>query len=215
MTDYPYIKTPAKLKEFIQKIPALGSPKSVSTRWLPKAGFKSANHRPIIRIMDFIGFIRSNKPTDRWRAYQAEKKSRIVLAEGIADGYRELFAVYPDANQRSDAELKGFFQNHISTGDQAINSAVGTFKALCSLADFGRPKGDGARRQGKARVAAKQPPMDSAGSASVTATSPAPAPDYPTIHTDIQIHIHPDADAEQIREIFKNMARYLYDKDVE
>ena len=209
MTDYPYIKTPAKLKEFLQKIPALGTPKSVSTRWLPKAGFKSANHRPIIRIMDFIGFIKSNKPTDRWRAYQAEKKSRLVLAEGIASGYHELFAVYPNANQRSDAELKGFFQKHISTGEQAINSAVGTFKALCSLADFERPKGDGASRQRKARVAAKQLPTDSAGSATV------PAPDYPTIHTDIQIHIHPDADAEQIREIFKNMARYLYDKDVD
>ena len=111
MTDYPYIKTAAKLKEFLQTIPSLGTPKSVSTRWLPKVGFKSANHRPIIRILDFIGFIKSNKPTDRWRAYQAEKYPKTVLAEGIADGYRELFKLYPDANQRSDAELKGYFRN--------------------------------------------------------------------------------------------------------
>ena len=217
MTDYPYIKTAAKLKEFLQTIPSLGTPKSVSTRWLPKVGFKSANHRPIIRILDFIGFIKSNKPTDRWRAYQAEKYPKTVLAEGIADGYRELFKLYPDANQRSDAELKGYFQKHISTGDQAINSAVGTFKALCSLADFERPNGDGSSRQQEAHVPAKQQPMDSGASASaaMTAPSPAPAPDYPTVHTDIQIHIHPDADAEQIREIFKNMARYLYDKDVD
>ncbi len=210
MTDYPYIKTAAKLKEFLQTIPSLGTPKSVSTRWLPKVGFKSANHRPIIRILDFIGFIKSNKPTHRWRAYLAEKYPKTVLAEGIADGYRELFKLYPDANQRSDAELKGFFQNHISTGDQAINSAVGTFKALCSLADFER---DGSSRQQNAHVPAKQQPIDSAAIAA--APSPAPAPVYPTVHTDIQIHIHPDADAEQIREIFKNMALYLYDKDVD
>ena len=211
MTDYPYIKNTAKLKDFLQKIPSLGTPKSVSTRWLPKVGFKSANHRPIIRIMDFIGFIKSNKPTDRWRAYQAEKNARRVLAEGIADGYRELFKAFPDASQRSDAELRTFFRNHISAGDQAINSAIGTFKDLCSLADFERAPRASATSHRQARLPANPPSLGVAKSAS----APAPAPDYPTVHTDIQIHIHPDADAEQIREIFKNMARYLYDKDVD
>ena len=140
MTDYPYIKTPGKLKEFLQKIPAMGVPKSVSTRWLPKVGFKSANHRPIIRIMDFLGFINSNKPTERWRSYLVTKNARRVLAEGIAEGYGELFDAYPDAELRSDAELKVFFQKHIATSDQAVNSTIGTFKALCSLADFKRKK---------------------------------------------------------------------------
>ena len=46
MTDYPYIKNTAKLKDFLQKIPSLGTPKSVSTRWLPKVGFKSAKSSP-------------------------------------------------------------------------------------------------------------------------------------------------------------------------
>ena len=211
MTDYPYIKNTAKLKDFLQKIPSLGTPKSVSTRWLPKVGFKSANHRPIIRIMDFIGFIRSNKPTDRWRAYQAEKNPRRVLAEAIADGYRELFKALPDASQRSDAELRTFFRNHISAGDQAINSAIGTFKVLCSLADFERAPRASANSHRQARLPANPP----SSGADKSASAPAPAPDYPTVHTDIQIHIHPDADAEQIREIFKNMARYLYDKDLD
>ena len=111
MTDYPYIKTTAKLKEFLQKIPSLGSPPSVSTRWLPKVGFKSANHRPIIRIMDFIGFIKSNKPTERWRLYQVKTNSRHVLAEAIAEGYSELYNVYPDAHRRSDSELREFFKS--------------------------------------------------------------------------------------------------------
>lgn len=215
MTDYPYIKTTAKLKEFLQEIPSMGSPPSVSTRWLPKVGFKSANHRPIIRIMDFIGFIRSNKPTERWRSYQSKKHSRRVLAEGIAEGYSELFKVYPDAHVRPDSELKDFFQKHVSGSDQAINSTIGTFKALCSLAEFKRPKTAGAATEAKPRDPANQRPLAAGTSATLTTPAPAPMQENPTVHIDIQIHIQPDADADQIREIFKNMAIYLYDKEVD
>ena len=42
----------------------------------------------------------------------------------------------------------------------------------------------------------------------------APSPS-PSLHIDIQVHIHPDADATQVKEIFKNMAKYLYDKDID
>ena len=215
MIDYPYIKTTAKLKEFLQMLPSMGLPKSVSTRWLPKAGFKSANHRPIIRIMAFIGFIKSNKPTDRWRAYQVKKHSRRVLAEGIVDGYRELFAVYPDAQRRSDAELEVFFQDRISASDQAIGATIGTFKALCSLAEFKRKKRNGAANHGTRNALVNKQPPGSDTAAAITPSSSAALPALPAIHTDIQIHIHPDADAEQIREIFKNMAIYLYNRDVD
>ncbi len=208
MTDYPYIRTTGKLKEFLQKIPSMDEPISVSTRWLPKVGFKSANHRPIVRILDFIGFVSSNMPTDRWRAYCVKRKSRRVLAEGISEGYAELFRLYPDAHQRSDTELKDFFQSHLSSSDQVINATVGTFKALCSLADFKQPRGkDAAKetpRQHKREVSASIEP--------VTAPSPVPPQENPSVHIDLQIHIHPDADADQIREIFKNMALYLYNK---
>ena len=219
MIDYPYIKTTAPLKEFLQKIPSLGSPASVSTRWLPKIGFKSANHRPIIRIIDFIGFIKSNKPTDRWRSYQVKGNSRRALADGIKYGYSELFDVYPDAHLRSDAELKNYFQKHLSASDQVITATIGTFKALCSLADFKRQKAKRANAQVTTPSPASQQQFDTGTGATLAAPTPAPSPtptpEIPTLHTDIQIHIHPDADADQIREIFMNMAKYLYDKDID
>ena len=37
----------------------------------------------------------------------------------------------------------------------------------------------------------------------------------PKVHIDIQIHIQPDADSGQIEDIFKNMAKYLYGRDVD
>ena len=215
MIDYPYIKTTAKLKEFFEKIPSMGSPPSVSTRWLPKIGFKSANHRPIIRILEFIGFIKSNKPTDRWRLYQVKRDSKRVLAEAITEAYSELFEVFPDAHLRADAELKDHLQKHLSASDQAINATIGTFKTLCSLAEFKRQKSRRERAQAKPASPARLQQPEAVASATLAAPPPTPAPEIPTLHTDIQIHIHPDADADQIREIFKNMAKYLYDKEVD
>ena len=215
MTDYPYIRTTGKLKEFLQKIPSMGEPISVSTRWLPKVGFKSANHRPIVRILDFIGFVDSNKPTDKWRAYCVTSKSRRVLAEGISEGYAELFRFYPDACQRSDTELKDFFQSHLSASDQVINSTVGTFKTLCSLADFKRTRGKDAAAKKTPSVPRQREHEAKVSIEPVTAPSPAPPQENPSVHIDLQIHIHPDADADQIREIFKNMALYLYNKELD
>ena len=134
-------------------------------------------------------------------------------------GYSELFDVYPDAHLRSDAELKIYFQKHLSASDQVITSTIGTFKALCSLADFKRQKAKRANAQVTTPSPAGQQQFDAGTGATLASTapapSPAPAPQIPTLHTDIQIHIHPDADADQIREIFKNMAKYLYDKDID
>ena len=147
MTDYPYIRTTGKLKEFLQKIPSMDEPISVSTRWLPKVGFKSANHRPIVRILDFIGFVSSNMPTDRWRAYCVKRKSRRVLAEGISEGYAELFRLYPDAHQRSDTELKDFFQSHLSSSGPSDKCDRWHFQGLVFSCRFQADKRERCRRQ--------------------------------------------------------------------
>lgn len=215
MTDYPYIKTTGKLKEFLEKIPSMDLPNSVSTRWLPKVGFKSNNHRPIIRILDFIGFISSNKPTDRWRSFRVKSESRRILAEGVVEGYGELFRLYPDAYQRSDKELRDFFQSYLTASDQVTKATIGTFRALCSLANFAQPNVSNTIVRETPEIPAKRRQGASAASESLTAPSPAPPMENPTVHIDIEIHIHPDADADQIRDIFKNMATYLYNREVE
>ena len=47
------------------------------------------------------------------------------------------------------------------------------------------------------------------------ADMPPPPSGNPSVHIDIQIHIQPGAETDQIKEIFKNMAKYLYGKTVE
>jgi hypothetical protein len=51
-------------------------------------------------------------------------------------GYKELFDIYPDANNRSNKELNNFFTSKSSAGKQAIDKTIQTFKVLCELAEF-------------------------------------------------------------------------------
>ena len=87
MADFPYINTTGKLREFISKIDDMGVPDSVSTKWLPTVGFGSTNHRPLVGIMRFIGFVSGNKPTERWSSFRDATQAKRVMAEGIAEGY--------------------------------------------------------------------------------------------------------------------------------
>ncbi|MBT2475988.1 hypothetical protein J7E68_15760 [Microbacterium sp. ISL-103] len=76
----------------------------------------------------------------------------------------------------------------------------------------------GETEEAPAEVAAAAP---AAPSTSATQTLPAPAAPptvtvaaSPSVHVNVEIHIAADATAETVREIFKNMARYVLDKQI-
>jgi hypothetical protein len=137
MAEFPYTQVTGKLKSFFEKIQQVGKPDSVDKKWLASIGFRASNDPTIIPILKFIGFVdQAGKPTDRWLAYRDKSRARKVLAEGVCEGYIELFQTYPDAYQRGDNELKSFFSTRSTAGAQAISKTVTTFRTLCELADF-------------------------------------------------------------------------------
>lgn len=161
MPEYPYTLVTNKLQNFLQKIPSMGVPDVVNTKWLPSVGFKSKNDRSIISIVKFIGFIDSlGKPTDRWKAYRDRSKAKFVMAQGIKDGYFELFRLYPDADTRSNEELRNFFSPKISGGDQVVSATVNTFKVLCSLADFSKSTNAPIETEAVSTSISVQPPVE-------------------------------------------------------
>lgn len=202
MTEYPYINTIGRLREFVSKIPDWGVPDSVTTKWLPTVGFGSTNHRPIIRILRFIGFIDGNTPTQSWLAYRDNSQSQRVMAESILSGYADLFKMYPDAQLRTDDELKNHFKGKITAGEQVVSNTVNTFKALCSFADFSKVNqsadsaGDGYSVYSEASVKRISDGVDN-------------EPSIP-LHIDIQIHISADTSDDQIDTLFASIAKHLY-----
>ena len=137
MAEFPYVGVTGRLKTCFDKIQRVGVPSAADKKWLASIGFSASNDARILLVLKFIGFVDpSGSPTDRWRGYRDKRLSGKVLAEGIIAGYSELFGTYPQANQKNEEDLRAFFSTRTSAGTQVINRTVGTFKALCELADF-------------------------------------------------------------------------------
>ncbi len=219
MTDFPYIEDAAKrIGKFFSKIQSLNVPPSASTNWLPKiGGFSSHRDRPLIKILKFIGFItNSNKPTDRWRDYRDKSQSKTVMAEGIKQGYSDLFEQYPKAYQCSDADLRSFFKANSDVSAKTVASIVGTFKILCSLADFGQEDDDTPEDQKEVDSAESPTPDIKPYPNDDQGKSPqADLPFSPELNINIQIHIPSDAEPDQIDKIFESMAKHLFSRDID
>jgi len=201
MTDFPYTTVPGKIKPLLAKIREVGVPPKVTVQWLKSVGFTSSNDASLIGILKYIGLTdASGVPTSKWSQYRGAGHKQ-VLGDAIREGYADLFALYPDANQRSQTDLEHVFSTSSPGGKQVISKTVGTFKALSEHAEFSpvHEQTDLHMTSGPLHTPVVQ---GRAGQGRGMAG--------PALHIDIQIHISPEASAEQLDNIFASMAKHLY-----
>lgn len=205
MAEYSYTVVPGKLKDFLGKLRSVGMPSKVTTKWMESIGYKSSNDRSMLAVLQQILFIdSSSSPTERWTTYRGANY-RHVLADGIVNGYSDLFSTYPDAYARSNEELESYFSTRSTAGKQVISKTVSTFKALCELADFSSATIDKSDTSNDGTSIKN----DSASSQYQQQNQEFQA-FAPKLHIDIQIHISPDATPQQIEQIFESMSKHLY-----
>ena len=88
----------------------------MTVQWLKSVGFRPSNDASLIGALKYIGFTdASGVPTSRWSQYRSGEH-KAVLGEAIRQGYADLFAVYPDANQRTQSDLDHVFSTSSSGG---------------------------------------------------------------------------------------------------
>src|SRR3569832_432682 len=117
MADFIYTTVPGKIKPLLNKIREVGVPQKATVQWLKTVGFKSSNDASLLGILKFIGFIDSSGvPSSKWSHYRGANH-KVVLGEAIREGYADLFAVYPNANQRSQSDIE-----HVSAQAQRAES---------------------------------------------------------------------------------------------
>jgi hypothetical protein len=128
-----------------------------------------------------------------------------VLGDAIREGYAELFAVYPDAPQRSQTDLEHVFSTSSTGGRQVISKLVSTFKSLAELAEFTpvSSQTDLHMASEPLHVPVTTSPVGPVAGRSLQSGGP-------SVHIDIQVHIAPESTAEQIDQIFSSMAKHLY-----
>lgn len=137
MSKYPYIQTPNSLRKFLTEMKKWGAIDKLTQTKLESLGYKSKNERAIISVMKFIGFLSEDgTPTESFRAFKVESKSKAVMAAALRKSYSELFALYPDANVQSPEKLRDFFKGSTDAGEKVVSYTVNTFRTLCESADF-------------------------------------------------------------------------------
>ena len=137
MATYAYADVHGKIEPLLQKIQETGRPDKVDANWLARVGFTKSNDPSLIRVLKWIGFVDSSGvPLQRWQSYRNKQAAPGVLAEGIRDGYSDLFEMYPHAHQQAEEDLRSFFASNTTVSDESRRRMVRTFKTLCSLADF-------------------------------------------------------------------------------
>jgi hypothetical protein len=93
----------------------------------------------LIGVLKELGFLDADgTPQRRYFEFLDQSRSGKVLADGIREAYRDLFAVNREAHEMSAQEvtnkLRTMYEGKKS--DLVIKRITGTFKALCDEADF-------------------------------------------------------------------------------
>ena len=207
MSDIPFTKSYKKLARLFIEIQDRNPPNIVSGKWLESAGFTSSWDQSLLRVLNYIGFTdQSWKPTEKWKYFRNKSKAKTRLAECIRSSYKFFYNEFDNAHVRTDEELKDLLRPTINADESQVDLTVKTFKALCSIADFGAVEDAPSIPD----VLEDQPNNDI-----VASTTNRGLLSKASLHIDVQVHIHPDTDDKKIDKIFKSMAKHIYGMDVD
>lgn len=156
-----------------------------------------------------------NKPTDRavdWRSDgKYEDVCRAMANEAYPEELRDLFPVLPIDGPR----LKQWFADR-PLGEVAAAKAAAFYTLLLTPLNTKQGNTTPARsskttttRRTSARLKTDSDPEPQAAINPITGSSHSA---LPTVHIDLQVHISPDAAADQIDLVFASIAKHLYGK---
>ncbi|TKV61610.1 hypothetical protein FDO65_08630 [Nakamurella flava] len=156
----------------------------------------------MVGLLKAIGFVDpSGVPTSHWKEYRGNDHKRVA-AEATRKGYASLFEVYPDADSRDDEAIANLIRQNSNYSSDTVARVVGSFKALCSLADFGEPNEVAETIHG--HVAPTETSIKPTSIPMVTLT-----PGLPAINLNIQLELPSNADEKFYDAFFAALKKHL------
>lgn len=134
-----YTLKPNALPAYFDAILDAQPPERFSLKFLENLGFTSTNDRLLIGILKDLGFLnRDGAPQQRYFEFLDRSQSKRILADGIREGYSDLFAINTKANTYSVDEAKNKLRTLFAgkKTELVISNIAKTFKALSDYADF-------------------------------------------------------------------------------
>ncbi|MGB2804274.1 MAG: DUF5343 domain-containing protein, partial [Candidatus Zixiibacteriota bacterium] len=165
----------------------------------------SSNDRLYIGFLSGLGFLdESGAPTQRYYDYLDQTQSGFVLAEAIKEVYGDLFAINKQAHKLEVEEVKNKFKT-LTQGkksDKVLRLMANTFRALCDLADWGKPAKPSEDflplKDHKKEVGREGKDVKAAGKIGEL-----------SLHYNIQIHLPESRDSAVYDAIFRSLKEHL------
>lgn len=155
------------------------------------------------------------KPTPLANEWRSDEKYGNACKTMLAAIYpRELTDLFPD-EEIDASRVKSWFMDTAAIGQSAAGKITNTFILIrtakvkqATEKKSAAPKKETPKKKAKAAIATTEKPVIQTQEPCVQ--EPAAGVVSPSVHIDIQVHIAPDASAEQIDKIFESMAKHLY-----
>lgn len=205
--EFPYMNAVKNVGPILTRIQEAGAPPKFTHEFLRTSlGFSSSNDRGIITVLKNLGFLAADgTPTDRYHQFRAGGQGRRALAEGLRDGWSELFLADQHAHEKSAGQLTELFKTVTGKSESVSKKMATTFKTLADAADWSHPPSS-----------PKPSPEEITPEESTTIkarTPPAPNGAVPTkgvsLHHDVHVHLPATSDVAVYRAIFRALREEL------
>lgn len=204
-----YTTVPTSLEKLLNRIPSLGSPEKVNGAWLASIGMGGGNNQSMLRVLKALGAIgQDGAPTPVWAAIRGNDKPKVGAA--VRAMYSDLFAIYPDANQKDSEALIAFFRANTTLGERAQKNSVATFQVLCKFGDFSAEAAAEHLEDEEAGQAEDEdePPRAGGGSRGGSRSTGPGSPSV-ALTVNIQLQLPPNAEGDVYEKLFAAMAQHL------
>ncbi|MDR2407924.1 MAG: DUF5343 domain-containing protein [Bacteroidales bacterium] len=136
----PYVNAYGNLQKLFDAIQQASVPSKFTLDYINTIlNLKSSSYRAMIPYMKKLGFIdQANVPTQLYKDYRDTSSSKIIMAKAIKNAYPDIFASSEYAYKLSQSDLTSKLktQTGAANNDKIIPCVVGSFMALCKLANF-------------------------------------------------------------------------------
>ena len=136
--EIPYMASVSNIDDIIRKIRGAGTPPRFTHEFLSSTlGFRSSNDRGFVKLLRALGMVTADGvPTDRYNAFKNELHGGSAMADGLRDGWSDLYLADQQAHDKTVTELQQTFKTITGKGDAVAKKMATTFKALTKHADF-------------------------------------------------------------------------------
>jgi hypothetical protein len=170
------------------------------------------NVLPTLRKLKLVDT--QGKPTPLATKWRDDQEYRAVCDAMIKACYpQELIGAVPSARDNKDAAAR-WFAGKTGAGKIAVGKMV-SFYAMLQEGLPAKQKKPSVQEKPAKSARVRESPQRRPASTSNQDDSrrvAEQAPREPSVHINLQIHISPDASSDQIKDIFQNIAKYIYTK---